>query len=103
MPLEYKKIKQACSGKTYQEIHSPVFKGLWQNLYPDDFKKIGTWDEKSKLNLQAGAKVEDYFSILTQDPIINHRGYVNGNLKQRLVSHYTLVKKYFKSTGNHTI
>ena len=93
MPLEYNKIKQACSGKTYQEIHSPVFKGLWQNLYPDDFKKIGTWDEKSKLNLQAGARVEDYFSILTQDPIINHRGYVNGNLKQRLVSLTTLWSK----------
>ena len=45
------------------------------------------------MNLQAGAKVEDYFSILTQDPIINHRGYVNGNLKQRLVSLTTLWSK----------
>ena len=39
-----------------------------------------------------------YFSILTQDSIINYRGYVNGNLKQRLVSLTTL---WSKNISNH--
>jgi DNA-cytosine methyltransferase len=87
-PLDSTELIQTYSELSYSDCNKPVWKYMLKCLYETEFKKCNLWEDGRSPNLQVGGKVEDYFAPLLSDPEINYRGYLKGNVTQRL-SHLT--------------
>lgn len=83
-PLNDVSIKKLLIGKTWKDIHKPYWKSPWKLPYKEQFEKLGLLTLGKTPSLQVGGGVETYFSSLVTDPEINFRGYISGNITQKL-------------------
>ena len=83
-PLNHKSIKSIFVGKSWEEIHNPVWKSPWKIPYKEQFETLGLLNLGNTPGLQTGGNIEGYFAPLVSDPIINFRGYISGNTTQKL-------------------
>jgi len=83
-PLNDLSIKELLYGKTWTEIHKPYWKSPWKLPYQEQFQKLGLLELGKTPGLQVGGGIETYFSSLVNDSEINFKGYVSGNITQKL-------------------
>lgn len=83
-PLTDKDLIRYLSSIPSDQLHKPYWKSPYKLPYKDDFEMIGLLEKGKTPGLQVGGGVENYFSQILGDPIINYRGYLRGNDTQRL-------------------
>ena len=83
-PLNDPSIKDILVGKTWSDIHKPYWKSPWKLLYKDTFEKLGLLSLGKTPGLQVGGGIEGYFASVINDPEINFKGYISGNITLKL-------------------
>lgn len=83
-PLADQKVKKLFFDKTWDDIHKPVWKSPWKIPFKQEFEKLKLFSVGNTPGLQTGAKVENYFSSLLSDPLINWKGYTSGTTAQKM-------------------
>ena len=85
LPLTHPDFTQHLRTITIEQVRSPYPKAPYKRIYENDFFRLGLLKKKNR-NLQHGGRIEDFFSVVLDNPEVNVPDYQNGTRTSRIVA-----------------